>query len=250
MKAKPTHPITLAVVLSRGVISRWMGCLATVQSPSTGLGSVEPGNDESKSRLLARHGMVGSIPEQIRSAFTWRDAAKRGLALIDKYPDKFSEKEQRDRLRRVLTKVLQEDTKDAYMFWEDFRNIDGSKPLPNPWLQAMVRHLRHVLRLRNLFGPEISDDNLLAAFSRWDENIARTLRNVNQVVMAAQPVDGVTVGLPPLWRIVFSYLAGLIAADQQILSCYRRYWEALPWRDNVQSAVFAAKTETPGKIVL
>jgi len=190
--------------------------------------------------------MMASVPEQMRPAFTWRDAASRGLALLDKYPDTILEKDQRDRLRCVLSKVLQEDKKDSYMVWEDFRSIDGSKPLPNHshWLQAIVRHLRHVLRVHNLFGPEISDHNLLAAFGRWDENIARTLRNVNQVVTAAQPVDGVTVALPLVWRTVFSYFAGLIAADQQILSCYRPYWEALPWRHNTLSVVFAAKTDT------
>jgi hypothetical protein len=171
----------------------------------------------------------------MRRPFTWRDAANRGLALIEKYPQAILEKNQRDRVSHVLTMVLREDKKDAYMVWEDFSKIDDSKPLPDHWLQAIVRHLRHSLRLRNLFGPEISDDNLLAAFARWDENITRTLRNVNQVVTSAQTVDGVTVGLPPVWRAAFSCFARLIAADQQILSCYRPYWEALPWRHNTQS---------------
>jgi hypothetical protein len=251
MKFTPTRTITLAVVLSRGIIGRWTGCLPTAHSahsPSTAVGSDERANDGSKNRTLAHHVMLGSVPEQIRSAFTWRDAASRGLALLDKYPDTLLERDQQDRLRCVLSKVLQEDKKDAYMVWEDFRNIDGSKPLPNHnhWLNAIVRHLRHGLRVRNLFGPEISDHNLLAAFGRWDENITRTLRNVSQVVTAAQPVDGVTVALPLVWRTVFSYFAGLIAADQQILSCYRPYWEALPWRHNALSVDFAAKTETLG----
>jgi hypothetical protein len=248
MKVKPT--ITRAAVLSRGVIGRWLDCLATEHRPLAGLGSAEPANDALKNRMLAGHGMLGFVPEELRSPFTWRDAANRGLALIDKNPDQISEKEQQDRLRCVLTKLLKEDTKDAYMFWEDFRNLDGSNSLPNAWLQGTVRHLRHVLRLRNLFGPEISDDHLVAAFSRWDENIARTLRNVHQALTAVQTVDGVTIGLPPVWRTVFSYLAGLMAADQQLLSCYRPYWEALPWRDNTQSVVIAAKIETPSKIEL
>jgi hypothetical protein len=235
MRVTTTRVITLAAALRRCIVDRWIGRLLTGHVkflPSHDLSSTEPEEDTPKDRTLSRHVVMGVIPHKIPLPFTWHDAANRGLALLAKQPNAILEKDQQDRLRHVFIKLLQEGTKDAYMVWEDFKNVDGSTPMPNhsQWLQAIVRHLRHALRVQNLFGPEIPDDNLLMAFGRWDDNITRTLRNINLVVTASLPVVGVAQVLPPVWRTVFSYFAGLIAADRQILSCYRSYWEALPWR--------------------
>jgi hypothetical protein len=174
------------------------------------------------------------IPTTIRPVFTWQDAAHRGLALLTEHPDTLLAQDQQDRLRGVFSKLLQEDGKDAYMVWEDLRHIHNSWPFPNynPCLPAIVRHLRQVLRVRNLFGPELPNEHLLEAFGRWDDTITRTLCNVNQVVTTAPAVAGITVVLPPVWRTLFLHFDGLIASDEQILSCYFSYWHALSWPKN------------------
>jgi hypothetical protein len=233
MKATTTRANILAPGSSRRIIGGWIRLLAGQATflPPNDIGSTEPSKGALIDRTLRRHALTDVTPHKIPLPFTWRDVANRGLALLTSHPDAILTKDQQDRLRHVFVKLLQEDARDGYMVWEDFRNIDGSKPLSNHdhWLETIVRHLRSVLRVRNLFGPEIPDDNLLMVFGRWDDSVTRTLRNINLVVTAAQPVAGTNVALPPVWRTAFSLFARLIATDRQILSCYCSYWKALPW---------------------
>jgi hypothetical protein len=250
MKITQKRTITLGIVLSGGILPEQSGFLPAEPSslkPSLAGTSAVPVKDVSKNQAWEDHLGTASVPERSRPVFTWPDAATRGLALLEECPETVLERTQRDRLYHVLSMVLKEDRKDAYLVWEDFKRIDSSKPLPDHWLATIVHHLRHSLRLRTLFGPETSNDQLLGAFSRWDESITRLLRNINQMVSAAPTVDGVTVTLPPVWRAAFSCLTSLIAADQQILSCYRPYWEALPWREDTEGVVFGRKPETLGQ---
>jgi hypothetical protein len=249
METTQKRTITPGAVVTGRILPQHTDYLSAAHfSPgsSSASASAVPANHASKNKTLADHIGIKSVPELLRPTFTWRDAATRGLTLLNKRPGALSENTQRDRLFHVLSMVLTEDGKDAYMIWEDFRKIDGSQPLPDHWLTAIVRHLRHNLRLRTMFGPEISDDDLLAAFSRWDENITRTLRNVNQVVTATPTIDGVTVLWPPVWLAAFSCLASLIATDQQILSCYRSYWETLTWRHNTESVFLGTNPKSSG----
>jgi hypothetical protein len=250
MKITQKRTITLGTVLSGGILPGRSGCLSAEASslrPSVAGTSAVAMNDVSKDPAREDHLGTASVPERSRPGFTWLDAATRGLALLEECPETILEKAQGDRLYHVLSMVLREDRKDAYLVWEDFKRIDSSKPLPDHWLATIVHHLRHSLRLRTLFGPETSNDQLLGAFRRWDESITRLLRNINQMVAAAPTVDGVTVTLPPVWRAAFSCVTSLIAADQQILSCYRSYWEALPWREDTEGVVFGRKPETLGQ---
>jgi hypothetical protein len=218
MRVTTTRAITLAAALRRCIVDRWIGRLLTGHAtfhPSHDVGSSKPAKDALGDRTMSHRVVMGVTPHIIPLPFTWQDAANRGLALLAKRPDAILTKDQQDRLRHVFIKLLQESTKDAYMVWEDFKNVDGSTLLPNhnQWLQAIVRHLRHALRVRNLFGPAIPDDNLLMAFGRWDDNITRTLSNINLVATASRPVAGVAQVLPPVWRTLFFYFARLIAAD-------------------------------------
>jgi hypothetical protein len=206
--------------------------------PTHNVSSSKPAKDTQDDRTVSHHVVFGATPHKMPLPFTWRDTAIRGLALVARNPDAMLEEDQQGRLQRVFVKLLQEGTKDAYMVWEDFRNIDGSRPLPNynEWLQTIVRHWRQVLRIRNLFGPQITDEDLLTAFIRWDKDITRTLRNINLLVKAAWPVVESGVVLSPVWQTVFHFFDGLIAADQQILSCYCAYWKALARpRDGMRS---------------
>jgi hypothetical protein len=252
MKITQRRTINLGMVLSGGILPGPTGSLSAASSslkPSSAATFAVPANDAPTNKTLEGHLGTASVAELVRPAFTWLDVATRGLALLEKCPETIMDRAQQDRLFQVLSMVIVEDAKDVYMVWEDFKRIDSSKPLPDRWLPSIVRHLRHGLRLRTLFGPEISDDHLLGAFSRWDGNITQLLRNINQMVAAASTVDGVTVTLPPVWRAAFSCVSSLIAADQQILSCYRPYWEALPWREDTEGVVFGRKPKPLGQYV-
>src|ERR1700738_2808214 len=132
MKTTQRRTITLGAVITGSILPQRTGCLSAAHfslSPSSAAASAVPANDASKNKTLERHLGIGSVPELLRPAFTWRDAATRGLALLDKRPEAIAETTQQGRLFRVLSMVLKEDRKDAYMVSEDFRKIDGSKPL-------------------------------------------------------------------------------------------------------------------------
>jgi len=163
--------------------------------------------------------------------FTWRDAAERGLSLLDQPLGGKLPKDQRDRLKCALGKVLQDGTKDAYMLWEDFKNLDGTRPPPNPdqWVNRIVHHLRTDLGVRDNYGPQIGDSDFVGGLVSWDDNITRTLRNINKVISATQAGGGASAVILPVWRVIFDFIDRLIVDDKQVLSCYYVYWRGLPW---------------------
>jgi hypothetical protein len=226
MKITPAETLVFnpALIASLGRwVTRLLARLAMVfrfhQEPSAEIATEVGGGTSS----------AGPIPTSFKKAtalFRWQDAANRGLTLLANCSDTTLQKDQQNRLFLVLTKLLEEDTKDAYMVWEDLNYIGGIRPDQGLWLHAIVRRLRHSLRVRPV-GPGVTDENLLAAFGSWDDSITRTLRNINLVVTAARAVPETSIVIAPLWRTVLCYFASLIATDQQVLSCYSEYWMSL-----------------------
>jgi len=243
-KVSDERAISVAAGLGKAIKDRWIarhlgafhpGAIAFLPVPH-GVGATQPDAANvpvARDRSLNRRVVIEIKPRgaPVPRPFNWEDAARRGLELARKNPGSVMDKGQQSRLSCAMNKVLNTDKKDAYMLWEDFKDIDGTRPPPHPeqWVGSLVHHLRTDLGVRAVYGWEVRDDDFIKAMQAWDENITRTLRNINRVITATAPAGGASAVILKVWRVIFDFIDGLIANDDQVMSCFFQYWKGLPW---------------------
>ena len=245
-KVSTERAISVATSLAAAIKETWekreMGAFKPgsimFNPPPQGVGATEPdpvNYPRVKNRALNRRVVVMLVPfgAPARTTWTWRDAARRALSIIESNKSAKLDAGKRNRIRCVLNRVLATGTIDAYALWEDFVTKDGTTVPRDPktWANSIIRHFRDDLGVRSAYGPEkeVTDEEYLYGLSSWDDAVTRTLRNINNVYKATQVGGGATLMILLRWRAIFQALDVMISDDRHIMSCYSTYWRQFNW---------------------
>ena len=245
-KVSTERAISVATSLAAAIKETWekreMGAFKPgsimFNPPPQGVGATEPdpvNYPRVKNRALNRRVVVMLVPfgAPARTTWTWRDAARRALSIIESNKSAKFDAGKRNRIRCVLNRVLATGTIDAYALWEDFVTKDGTTVPRDPktWANSIIRHFRDDLGVRSAYGPEkeVTDEEYLYGLSSWDDAVTRTLRNINNVYKATQVGGGAILMILLRWRAIFQALDVMISDDRHIMSCYSTYWRQFNW---------------------